>query len=93
MVFGIGAGTCTVIQAHVADLGRRWRSRNPFIYHASYVAAASTTEPGQRMAKSYAELQMWKRQLVKADTQLRNFEASTQRERCAAPARAVSAVG
>ena len=42
--------------------------------------AASTTEPGQRMARSYSELQTWKRQLVKADSQLRNFEASTQRE-------------
>lgn len=32
------------------------------------------------MARTYSELQTWKRQLVKADSQLRNFEASTQRE-------------
>jgi hypothetical protein len=32
------------------------------------------------MAKTYSELQTWKRQLVKADNQLRGFEASTQRE-------------
>lgn len=31
------------------------------------------------MANTFSELQIWKRQLVKADTQLRNFEASTQR--------------
>ena len=31
------------------------------------------------MARTYGELQIWKRQLVKADTQLRGFEASTHR--------------